>query len=145
MKNKYIAKKDLKDNKLPIGIVAGAITLVSAGVGVIGTVLHNKTKENTYKEKIKELETENERLEAVLVTLNRSLHQQIGALEDLVDMDEFYGDSDEGFLGEGNTDSDGDKLKALEQYTKGSFEALLEDEDESFYPYYEKDSTIEFE
>ena len=141
MKNNYIAKKALKDNKLPLGIVAGAITLASAGVGVIGTVLHHKTKENTYKEKIKELETENERLEAVLVTLNRSLHQQIGALEDLVDMDEFYDEADEQ---DSDLDLDENKLKALEQYTEGSIEALI-DEESSFAPYFEKDSTIEFE
>lgn len=89
--NQRRVKRVVNDNKVGLSILGGAVTTLAIGVGILGSVLVNKKKTNSYKEKIDELETENERLEAILVSMNDDYMNHLGINEeDLIPLDEEY-------------------------------------------------------
>lgn len=89
--NQRRVKRVVNDNKVGLSILGGAVTTLAIGVGILGSVLVNKKKTKSYKEKIEELETENERLEAILVSMNNDYMNHLGINEeDLIPLDEEY-------------------------------------------------------
>ena len=93
--NQRRVKRVVSDNKVGLSILGGAVTTLAVGVGVLGTALFNKKKTSTYKKKIEELETENQRLEAMLIKMNNAYMSQLGI--EVADLYEYeYDESDFG-------------------------------------------------
>lgn len=152
--NQRRVKRVVNDNKVGLSILGGAVTTLAIGVGILGSVLVNKKKTNRYKEKIDELETENERLEAILVSMNDDYMNHLGIdEEDLIPLDEEYpyfsseewdelGDW-EGFSFEDISDRDSFEFEDVEEFEKERAESLEEDGD-IIAPPYEPNETIVF-
>ena len=152
--NQRRVKRVVNDNKVGLSILGGAVTTLAIGVGILGSVLVNKKKTKSYKEKIEELETENERLEAILVSMNDDYMNHLGIdEEDLIPLDEEYpyfsseewdelGDW-EGFSFEDISDRDSFEFEDVEEFEKERAESLEEDGD-IIAPPYEPNETIVF-
>lgn len=150
--NQRRVKRVVSDNKVGLSILGGAITTLAVGVGVLGSILINKKKSNTYKKKIEELETENQRLEAMLINMNNTYMSQLGIEE--ADLYE-YNESDFDFesLGEEEDYSfefpyfnDKEFVKELNSFNKFQDEMAqsLEQDGDAIAPPYEPNQTIVF-
>ena len=147
--NQRRVKRVVSDNKVGLSILGGAVTTLAVGVGVIGSVLFNKKKTSTYKKKIEELETENQRLEAILISMNNEYMRQLGIGE--ADLYE-YNESDFGeFVAEDFSfefpDFDDEKfVKELGRFNKFQDEIAqsLEQDGDDIAPPYEPNQTIVF-
>lgn len=152
--NQRRVKRVVSDNKVGLSILGGAVTTLAIGVGVIGSVLINKKKSNTYKKKIEELETENQRLEAMLINMNNIYMSQLGIEEaDLEEYNESDFDFDFESLGEEEDYSfefpdfnDEEFVKEVESFNKFQDEVAqsLEQDGDVIAPPYEPNQTIVF-
>lgn len=152
--NQRRVKRVVSDNKVGLSILGGAITTLAVGVGVLGSILINKKKSNTYKKKIEELETENQRLEAMLINMNNTYMSQLGIEEaDLYEYNESDFDFDFESLGEEEDYSfefpdfnDKEFVKELNSFNKFQDEMAqsLEQDGDAIAPPYEPNQTIVF-
>lgn len=147
--NQRRVKRVVNDNKVGLSILGGAVTTLAVGVGVIGSVLFNKKKSSTYKKKIEELETENQRLEAILINMNNAYMSQLGIEE--ADLYE-YNESDfgefvaEDFSFEFPDFNNEEFVKELDSFSKfqGEIAQTLEQDGDVIAPPYEPNQTILF-
>ena len=141
--NQRRVKRVVNDNKVGLSILGGAVTTLAIGVGILGSVLVNKKKTKSYKEKIEELETENERLEAILVSMNNDYMNHLGINEeDLIPLDEEYPYFSSEELDE-LRDWEGISFEDEDEFEKERAESLERDGD-NIAPPYEPNETIVF-
>lgn len=147
--NQRRVKRVVNDNKIGLSILGGAVTTLAVGVGVIGSVLFNKKKSNTYKKKIEELETENQRLEAILIGMNNDYMGQLGNEDaDLYEYNEseFEPLGEEDYTFEYPDFNDEKFVKEVESFNKfqDEIEQSLEQDGDVIAPPYEPNQTIVF-
>ena len=158
--NQRRVKRVVSDNKVGLSILGGAVATLAVGVGALGTALFNKKKSNTYKKKIEELETENQRLEATLINMNNAYMSQLGIeVEDLYEYNESdFGDFDFESLGEEEEedftfefpdDNNEEFVKELSSFSKfnkfqDEIAQTLEQDGDVIAPPYEPNETIVF-
>ena len=150
--NQRRVKRVVSDNKVGLSILGGAVTTLAVGVGVLGTALFNKKKTSTYKKKIEELETENQRLEAILINMNNAYMNHLGVEEaDLYEYDESdFGEFvEEDFTFEFPDDNNEEFVKELSSFSKfnkfqDEIAQTLEQDGDVIAPPYEPNQTIVF-
>ena len=155
--NQRRVKRVVSDNKVGLSILGGAVTTLAVGVGVLGTALFSKKKSSTYKKKIEELETENQRLEAILINMNNAYMSQLGIEEaDLYEYNESdFGEFDFESVGEEDSSfefpdfNDKEFVKELSSFSKfnkfqDEIAQTLEQDGDVIAPPYEPNQTIVF-
>lgn len=157
--NQRRVKRVVSDNKVGLSILGGAVTTLAVGVGVLGTALFNKKKTSTYKKKIEELETENQRLEVILINMNNAYMSQLGIEvadlyeyneSDFGDFDfESLGEEEEDFTFEFPDDNNEEFVKELSSFSKfnkfqDEIAQTLEQDGDVIAPPYEPNQTIVF-
>lgn len=146
--NQRRVKRVVNDNKVGLSILGGAVATIAVGVGVIGTALFNKKKANTYKKKIKEMETENQRLRANLISMNKTYMSYLGIEEeDLVDYNETeFEPLGEDYASEYADFNDEKFEEEVERFHtfQGEVAQSLERDGDDVTPQYEPNQTIVF-
>lgn len=79
-------QKGVNDHKVGIAVAGAVIAVVATSVGVVNASLSKKKRLDKANAKLKELQTEKERLEAVLMTMNKELQSVVNGVEKAVNV-----------------------------------------------------------
>lgn len=134
--NQRRVKRVLKDNKAGLSLVGGVATVLTVGAGILGMGLAKKKAYKDAKSRIDELETENQRLETLLVNLSESHLGSLG-IEDVDDLEDYVPNEDLDTSDDSSAFGFPDFIKFVEneEETLGdNIFALLQNEDDSLEP-----------